>query len=102
MFRATAFMAIALARPSTVGAIMPSSRHLADAATGQGGQAQQAQSLDVGVGVEPLAAICARRRHGTIASLPDAQEVGGQAGTVGDDADGMACVGWDSDGVHVE
>lgn len=31
MIRATAFMAVALARPSTVGAILPSSRHLADA-----------------------------------------------------------------------
>jgi phosphatidylethanolamine/phosphatidyl-N-methylethanolamine N-methyltransferase len=31
MLRATAFMLVAAARPSTVGAILPSSRHLADA-----------------------------------------------------------------------
>jgi len=31
MIRSTAFMTIALARPSTIGAILPSSRHLADA-----------------------------------------------------------------------
>ena len=50
MIRATAFMAVALARPSTVGAILPSSRHLADAMARGAAGAQRLIELGAGTG----------------------------------------------------
>jgi phosphatidylethanolamine/phosphatidyl-N-methylethanolamine N-methyltransferase len=50
MIRATAFVAVALARPSTVGAILPSSRQLADAMARAASGAQRLIELGAGTG----------------------------------------------------
>lgn len=57
MIRAAAFMAVALARPSTVGAILPSSRHLADAMARSAAGAQRLIELGAGTGAI-TAALC--------------------------------------------
>ena len=48
--RATAFIGIAFARPSTIGAILPSSRHLADAMARAAAGAQRLVELGAGTG----------------------------------------------------
>lgn len=50
MIRAAAFMAVALARPSTVGAILPSSRQLADAMARAASGAHRLIELGAGTG----------------------------------------------------
>lgn len=50
MLRATAFMLVAAARPSTVGAILPSSRHLADAMARAARGAERLIELGAGTG----------------------------------------------------
>lgn len=57
MIRASAFMAIALARPSTIGAVLPSSRHLADAMARAAAGAQRLIELGAGTGAI-TAALC--------------------------------------------
>lgn len=58
--RAAAFVMIAFARPSTVGAILPSSRHLAEAMAATAAGAQQLIELGAGTGAI-TEALC--RRH---------------------------------------
>ena len=50
MLRAAAFMLVAAARPSTVGAILPSSRHLADAMARAARGAEHLVELGAGTG----------------------------------------------------
>lgn len=64
--RAAAFVMIAFARPSTVGAILPSSRHLADAMAEAAHGAQQLIELGAGTGAI-TEALC--RHHPTVPTL---------------------------------
>jgi phosphatidylethanolamine/phosphatidyl-N-methylethanolamine N-methyltransferase len=64
--RATAFLTIAVARPSTVGAILPSSRHLADAMARAADGAQCLIELGAGTGAI-TEALC--RRHPGLPTL---------------------------------
>jgi phosphatidylethanolamine/phosphatidyl-N-methylethanolamine N-methyltransferase len=64
--RTTAFMAIALARQGTVGAILPSSRQLADAMARAAGGAQYLIELGAGTGAITEAL---RRRHPGVPTL---------------------------------
>lgn len=66
MLRATAFMLVAAARPSTVGAILPSSRHLADAMAGAVRGAERIVELGAGTGAI-TEALC--ERHPTVPML---------------------------------
>ena len=73
MIRATAFMAVALARPSTVGAILPSSRHLADAMARAAAGAQRLIELGAGTGAI-TAALC--EQHPDVPTLAVEMESG--------------------------
>ncbi len=62
MLRAAAFMLVAAARPSTVGAILPSSRHLADAMARAAQGAERLIELGAGTGAI-TEALCDHHPH---------------------------------------
>ena len=62
---------------------------LADAVAGPNDPVKEAESLDFGVGVEPVVSIGPRRRDDAVAPFPDSDDVRTQARRPGNHPDGM-------------